>query len=69
MRRHSGQQQFYQACVIAQEHNMFVVDRGGTYLVYRKATPRNAYLGSCSSAEALFKKVSACAEVKTGAPS
>ena len=61
MRRHSGVQQYKQACQIAKDHNMFVVDKGGRFLVYRKVPGRNVCLGECASAEALFRKVSRCA--------
>lgn len=61
MRRHTGQQQFKQACQIAKDHGMFVVDKGDRFLVYRKVPGRNVCLGECGSAEALFRKVSRCA--------
>jgi hypothetical protein len=63
MRRHSPLQQFHQACRIAKDNNMFIVDKDGLFLVYRKAPDRNVYLGQCRSTEALFHKVSRCAAV------
>lgn len=65
MRRHSPIQQFRQACQIAKDNNMFVVDKGGLYLVYRKLPDRNVCLGQCSSAETLFRKVTRCAGTQT----
>ena len=61
MRRHTPQQQFHQACQIAKDHGMFVVDKGGRFLIYRKLPDRNVCLGECASAETLFRKVSRCA--------
>lgn len=62
MRRHSPQQQYKQACQIAKDHNMFVVDKGSDrYLVYRRAAPKNVFIAECKSADALFHKVSRCA--------
>ncbi len=61
MRRHSPLQQFNQACQIAKDNNMFVVDKDGRYFVYRKLPDRNVCLGQCSSTETLFRKVSRCA--------
>ena len=61
MRRHSPQQQYQQAMQIAKDHNMFVVDKDGRYLVFRRLPDRNVCLGQCSSPEMLFRKVSRCA--------
>lgn len=61
MKRHTGLQQYKQACQIAKDHGMFVVDKAGKFLVYRKVPGRNVCLGECGSAEALFRKVSRCA--------
>ncbi len=60
-RRHSPLQQFQQACQIARDHGMFVIDKGGRYLVYRKLPDRNVCLGECRSPDTLFRKVSRCA--------
>lgn len=60
-RLHTPLQQFKQACQIAKDHNMFVVDKGDRFIVYRKVPGRNVCLGECGSAEALFRKVSRCA--------
>lgn len=59
--RHTPQQQFKQACQIAKDHGMFVVDKGDHFLLYRKNPVRNVYLGEVKSADALFRKVSRCA--------
>jgi hypothetical protein len=62
--RHSPVQQYRQALQIAKDNNMLVVEKDGRYIVYRKNPDnpaRNFYLGACSSAGALFKKVSSCA--------
>jgi hypothetical protein len=61
--RHTPQQQFHQACQIARDNGMFVVDKGGRFLVYRKAAPRNVCLGECASAATLYRKVSRCADI------
>lgn len=67
-RRHSGIQQYKQACQIAKDHNMFVVDKGDRFIVYRKVPGRNVCLGECGSAEALFRKVSRCASSQEARP-
>ena len=55
-RRHSGFSQYEQACRIARESNLFVVDKAGRYLIYRRMPDRNVYIGKCSSTETLFHK-------------
>lgn len=60
-RLHTPLQQFKQACQIARDHGMFVVDKGDTFILYRKTPIRPVCLGKVSSAEALFRKVSRCA--------
>ena len=56
-RRHSPLQQLKEAKQIALDHGCFVVEkpgeRGTRYLLYRKQTPNNTYLGQRSSPEAL----------------
>jgi len=64
-RQHSGLQQFRQACQIARDYGMFVVDKGDTFFVYRKTPTGNVCLGKCGSTEALFRKVSNCAGSKS----
>jgi hypothetical protein len=59
--RHTPQQQFKQACQIAKDHGMFVVDKGDHFILYRKNPVRNICLGEVKSAAALFHKVSRCA--------
>lgn len=66
-RRHTGLQQYKQACQIASAHGMFVVDKGDTFILYRKTPLRPVCLGKVSSAEALFRKVSRCAISQEGA--
>ena len=60
-KQHTGLQQYKQACQIAKDYGMFVVDKGDQFFVYRKLPDRNVCLGKCSSAAALFRKVSRCA--------
>lgn len=62
-RLHTPLQQFKQACQIARDHGMFVVDKGDQFFLYRKLPDRNVCLGKCASADALFRKVSRCATV------
>ena len=64
MRTHTPQQQFKEAKQIASDHNMFVVDKGDTFLLYRKATPKPAFLGKSSSAAAFRSLVCRCANFK-----
>ena len=49
-RQHTPQQQFKEAQQIARDHGMFVVDKGGDYLLYRRTQPANTYIGKRSSA-------------------
>lgn len=64
MRQHSPQQQFREARQIAADHNMFVVDKGNHYLLYRKAPDKNVYLGKRSDAAAFRSFVCRCANFK-----
>lgn len=61
MRTHSPQQQFKEARQIAADHNMFVVDKGDHYQLFRKAPDKNVYLGKRSDASAFRTFVSRCA--------
>lgn len=63
MRQDSGRQQFKQAQIIAREHNMFVVDKGDLFLLYRKAD-RPVFLGKRSTPAALRTLVTRCAATK-----
>ena len=62
MRQHTPKQQFKEAQVIASEHNMFVVDKGDTFLLYRKAT-KPVFIGKRSSASALRSLVCTAAGI------
>ena len=64
MRTHSPQQQFKEARQIAADHNMFVVDKGDRFLLYRKTPARPVYLGMRSDAVAFRSFVSKCAKFK-----
>lgn len=64
MRTHTPQQQFKEAKQIASDHNMFVVDKGDTFFLYRKASPKPAFLGKRSSAEGIRTLVCRCANFK-----
>lgn len=63
MRQHTPRQQFKEALTIAAEHNMFVVDKGDSFLLYRKAT-RPVFIGKRSSTEALRRMVISAAGIK-----
>jgi hypothetical protein len=63
-RRHTPLNAFKQACEIAQANNMFVVDKGGHFLVYRKTPARNVCIAECRSTDALYAKVNRCASTK-----
>lgn len=52
-RRHSPLQQLKEAKQIAKDHGLFVVERSGSYLLYREQTPHNVYVGSRRSPESL----------------
>lgn len=61
MRQHSPQQQFSEARQIAADHNMFVVDKGNRFLLYRKTPARPVFLGMRTNASALRSLVCRCA--------
>lgn len=60
-KQHSGIQQYKQACQIARDYGMFVVDKGDHFFVYRKTPGGNVCLGKAGSPAALFRKVHRCA--------
>lgn len=60
-RQHSPLQQLKEAKQLAHDHGMFVVDKGSSYLLYRKLPHRSVYLGMRSSVEAFRRFVAACA--------
>jgi len=41
-------QAFREACRIASDNGMFVVEKPGRYLLFRKAQPKNVFVGSRS---------------------
>lgn len=51
--RHTPQQQFKQAQQIAQDHGLFVVEKAGTYLVYRRTPIHNTFIGKRSTVSGL----------------
>lgn len=52
-RQHTPQQQFKEALQIARDHNLFVVDKSGTYFVYRRTPIRNTFIGKRSTVSGL----------------
>jgi len=64
MRKHSPLQQYKEARRIAADHNMFVVDKGSRYLLYRKTPTQAVYLGMRSDPSALRSFVCRCANFK-----
>jgi hypothetical protein len=46
---------------LAADNNLLVIDKGGCFMVFRRARGRNIYLGECGSPAALLRKVSRCA--------
>lgn len=56
-RRHTPQQQFKQAQQIAQDHGLFVVDKAGTYFVYRRTPIHNTFVGKRSTVSGLHTLV------------
>lgn len=61
MRQRNPLQVLKEAKQIALDHAMFVVEKGGKFLVYRVCKPRNVYLGSRGSVEGLRAFVARCA--------
>jgi hypothetical protein len=53
--------QLKEARQIAEKHNMFVVKKGETFLLYRCMPDRNVFLGKRHTPEALCELVSKCA--------
>lgn len=72
MRRHSPQQQFIEACQIARDHDMFVVDKftqggaGAGYILYRRVHGRAVRLGRRRDVGEFRRFVEKCAEIKPG---
>lgn len=61
---HTPAQQYKEARQIAADYGMFVVDKGGRFLVYRKTSVRPVYLGQRSDAAGLRSFVCRCAGIK-----
>jgi len=57
MTRHSAAQQIKEAYQIARDHGMFVVQKDGVYIVYRKTTERPVRLGRRATPEGLRRFV------------
>lgn len=64
MRQHTPRQQFREAQTIAAEHDMYVVEKGGVFLLFRKAE-RPVFVGKRSSVENLRSMVCKAAGVPT----
>lgn len=59
-RQHNPLQQWKEAKQIASDYNMFIVEKGDAYLLYRK-TPRPVYIGKRGSVEGIRTLVEKCA--------
>lgn len=59
-RQHNPLQQWKEAKQIASDYNMFIVEKGGQYLLYRK-TPRPVLIGKRGSVEGIRSMVEKCA--------
>ncbi len=72
MRRHTPLQQFREACQIAHDHNMFVVEkpaRGGEgtdHILYRKTPVKPQRVGSRRDVGEFRRFVERCAGLKPG---
>lgn len=53
MKTHTPRQMFREACIIAKDHNCFVIEKGSEFLVYRKLPEKNVCVGRTKSAQAL----------------
>lgn len=65
-RQHNTFQQWKEAKQIASDYNMFIVERGEQYLLYRKS-PRPVYIGKRGSVEGIRALVEKCAGSTTKA--
>jgi hypothetical protein len=63
-RTHTPLQQYKEARQIAADYGMFVVDKGGRYVLYRKTPVRPVWLGSRANAAGLRSLVCRCARIK-----
>ena len=64
-REHNPLQQWKEARQIASDYNMFIVEKDGEYMLYRKA-PRTVYIGKRGSVEGIRTMVEKCAGSKPG---
>lgn len=53
--------QFEEAKSIARAHNMFAVDKGDRYILFRRAAPRPIYLGARTDPAEFRRFVARCA--------
>ena len=52
-RRHTPQQQFREAKQIAADHGLFIVEKAGEYIVYRRMPGQNTPIGKRSTVAGL----------------
>lgn len=64
-RQHNPLQQWKEAQHIARDYNMFIVEKDGQYLLYRKLAGRPLYLGKRGSVAGIRTLVEKCAGSKT----
>lgn len=64
-RQHNPLQQWKEAQQIARDYNMFIVEKGDQYLLYRKQSSRPVYLGKRGSIPGIRTLVEKCAGSKT----
>lgn len=50
-------QVFREACLIARDHGMFVVENPGRFLLFREAKPKNVFVGARSDVAAFRRFV------------
>lgn len=60
-RQRDPRQVLKEAKQIALDHGMFVVERPGTYLLYREEKPANVFIGKRGSVEGIRALVARCA--------
>ena len=60
-RNHNPIQQLTEAKQIARDFGMFIVEKAGSYLLYRRCTPKNIYLGKRGTTATLRAFVERCA--------
>lgn len=62
-RRHTPLQQFKEAKTTAQEHNMFVTEKAGTYMLFRRCGAYNTLIGKRTTVGGLRSLVFNAAKV------